>query len=304
MVKHVAVLLGGWSVERDVSLVSGAAVATALRQQGYQVSEIDVTPYIARDLKTIKPDVAFNALHGRWGEDGCIQGILEVLQIPYTHSGVMASAMAMDKILAKKLFRTVDIPCAEDRIISPKELFASDPLPRPFVVKPANEGSSVGVVIVREGDNIGPEKQGPWQDCHELMVESYLPGRELTVSVMDGKALAVTELKPKAGFYDYEAKYQDGMTDHIIPAELGENMMQRLLELSQKAHDVLGCRGVSRCDFRLDDSAGGDKIPYILEINTQPGMTPLSLVPEQAKYCGISFEELVRWMVEDASCGR
>lgn len=304
MTKHVVVLLGGWSVERDVSLVSGAAVAEALRAEGYPVTEIDVTPDIASDLNKIKPDVAFNALHGRWGEDGCIQGILEVLQIPYTHSGVMASAMAMDKILAKKLFRSAGIPCAEDHIVSPEELFAADPLPRPFVVKPSNEGSSVGVVIVREGDVLSPDRQGPWQDCDSLMVESYLPGRELTVSVMDGKALCVTELKPKAGFYDYEAKYQDGMTDHLIPAKLSEPMTRRILELSEKAHNILGCRGVSRCDFRLDDSAAGDNIPTILEINTQPGMTALSLVPEQAKHQGMNFSELVRWMVEDASCGR
>lgn len=304
MTKHVAVLLGGWSVEREVSLVSGAAVADALRAEGYPVTEIDVTPDIARDLNKIKPDVAFNALHGRWGEDGCIQGILEVLKIPYTHSGVMASAMAMDKILAKKLFRSAGIPCAEDHIVSAEELFAADPLPRPFVVKPSNEGSSVGVVIVREGDILNPDTQGPWQECDSLMVESYLPGRELTVSVMDGKALCVTELKPKAGFYDYEAKYQDGMTDHLIPAKLSEPMTRRILDLSEKAHNILGCRGVSRCDFRLDDSAAGDNIPTILEINTQPGMTALSLVPEQAKHQGMNFGELVRWMVEDASCGR
>lgn len=304
MVKHVAVLKGGWSAERDVSLVSGAAVAKALRQEGYEVTELDVTPDIAETLKALKPDVVFNALHGRWGEDGCIQGMLEILNIPYTHSGVAASSVAMDKVLAKTLFATVGLPCAEDCIVRPEELFAADPLPRPFVVKPYNEGSSVGVVIVRPGDNFSPEQAGPWQDTDHLMVETYLPGRELTVSVMDNKALTVTELKPRSGFYDYEAKYQEGKTDHIIPAELDQEQLACIMEYATLAHKVLGCKGVTRSDFRLDDGPAGDGIPYILEINTQPGMTPLSLVPEQAAYKGITFGQLVSWMVEDASCGR
>lgn len=304
MSKHVAVLMGGWSVEREVSLTSGGAVAKALRDEGYQVTEIDATPDIARTLTELKPDVVFNALHGRWGEDGCLQGLLEILQLPYTHSGVAASSVAMDKILAKKLFATVGIPCAEDRIVTGQEFFAEDPLPRPFVVKPYNEGSSVGVVIVWPGDQLSPDQPGPWQDTDKLMVESYLPGRELTVSVMDGKALTVTELKPHDGFYDYQAKYQDGKTDHIIPPDLDEKMLEKIMDYAEKAHTVLGCRGVSRSDFRLDDAMGGDGVPYILEINTQPGMTPLSLVPEQALHCGMAFGQLVRWMVEDASCGR
>jgi len=304
MTKHVAVLKGGWSAEREVSLVSGAAVAGALRQQGYRVSEIDVTPDIARTLQALKPDVAFNALHGRWGEDGCIQGLLEILDIPYTHSGVAASAAAMDKILAKTLFCTVGIPCAADRTVSPAELFAGDPLARPYVVKPCNEGSSVGVVIVRPGDQLSPGQPGPWRDTESLMVESYLPGRELTVSVMDNKAMTVTELKPRSGFYDYDAKYQEGKTDHIIPAALDPAVSERIMEYAELAHEVLGCRGVTRSDFRLDDGPDGDGIPYILEVNTQPGMTPLSLVPEQAAHGGLTFEQLVKWMVEDASCGR
>ena len=304
MTKHIAVLKGGWSVEREVSLTSGAAVANALRDEGFQVTEIDASPEVAQQLMALKPDVVFNALHGRWGEDGCVQGLLEILNIPYTHSGVAASSVAMDKIQAKKLFKTVDIPCAEDRIVSKQELFSNDPLPRPFVVKPYNEGSSVGVIIVSSDYDLNPELPGPWQDTDKLMVEAYLPGREMTVSVMDGKALTVTELKPHDGFYNYEAKYQDGMTDHIIPAELDNQMLEQIMDYAVKAHNILGCRGVSRSDFRLDDGTDGDGIPYILEVNTQPGMTPLSLVPEQARHCGMTFGQLVRWMVEDASCGR
>ncbi|PHZ85599.1 D-alanine--D-alanine ligase [Paremcibacter congregatus] len=304
MSRHVAVLKGGWSAEREVSLVSGAAVAEALRGKGYRVSEIDASPDLAADLARMKPDVVFNALHGRWGEDGCVQGLLEIMGLPYTHSGVTASAVAMDKVMAKVLFQTVDIPCAADKIVTKETLFAADPLPRPFVVKPYNEGSSVGVVIVKPGDNFSPEQPGPWQDADELMVESYLPGRELTVSVQNGKAMAVTELKPRSGFYDYEAKYEEGKTDHIIPAEIGVERLSQIMDYAERAHEVLGCRGVTRSDFRLDDGPGGNGIPYILEINTQPGMTPLSLVPEQARHIGIDFGSLVAWMVEDASCGR
>lgn len=304
MTKHIVVLKGGWSVEREVSLTSGTAVAKALRAEGFQVTEVDATPGVAQSLKELKPDVVFNALHGRWGEDGCLQGVLEILNIPYTHSGVAASALAMNKILAKKIFHSAGIPIAADRIVSKQELFERDPLPRPFVVKPCNEGSSVGVIIVKPEDNFDPAQPGPWQDTNLLMVESYLPGRELTVSVMDGKALAVTELKPHAGFYNYEAKYQDGKADHIIPADLGLGMTDKIMKLAEVAHNALGCKGVSRSDFRLDDGPDGDGIPYILEVNTQPGMTPLSLVPEQARHCGMTFAQLVCWMVEDASCGR
>ena len=312
MTKYVAILKGGWSAEREISLLSGAAVAEALKNAGYKVVEIDATPDIAAVLKELKPDVVFNALHGTWGEDGCVQGILETLQIPYTHSGVKASALAMDKILSKKIFSLEGIPCAEDKTVTVDELFNTDafgidPMPRPFVVKPYNEGSSVGVVIVHEQMNFSKNDTGPWQGMlgsDILMIERYLKGRELTVSVVDGKALAVTELKPKDGFYDFEAKYSEGMTDHIIPAKIDPDMIFILKSLAEQAHHALGCRGVTRSDFRLDDSAQGDNIPYILEINTQPGMTALSLVPEQAQSLGQSFEELVSWLVEDASCHR
>lgn len=297
--KHVCVLKGGWSNEREVSLVSGSAIADGLREAGYQVSEVDVDRNIHDVLVELKPDVVFNGLHGTWGEDGCVQGLLETLELPYTHSGVKASALAMDKILSKKLFQSIGIPCAPDKIVSVAELFDKEPMERPFVVKPYNDGSSVGVVIVDVGDAFSMDQDGPWNDTNDLMVEKYIPGRELTVSVMGDKALCVTELKPKSGFYDYKAKYQDGMTDHILPADLSEDQSMLLKKMAIDAHNILGCRGVSRSDFRMD----GQDI-YILETNTQPGMTSLSLVPEQAKHLGICFSELVRWMVEDASCAR
>lgn len=296
---HVCVLKGGWSSEREVSLVSGAAIATGLREAGYEVTEVDVDRNIYNVLETLKPEAVFNGLHGTWGEDGCVQGLLEIMNIPYTHSGVKASALAMDKVLSKKLYQTVGIPCAKDMIVNRDALFEQDPMERPFVVKPYNDGSSVGVVIVEDGDEFSKDQDGPWQDADQLMVEKYIPGRELTVSVMGDKALCVTELRPKHGFYDYKAKYQDGMTDHILPAVLQDNQTERLMQMAIDAHNILGCKGVSRSDFRMDC----DDI-YILETNTQPGMTPLSLVPEQAKHMGISFSELVHWMMEDASCGR
>ncbi|MEZ5758435.1 MAG: D-alanine--D-alanine ligase [Emcibacteraceae bacterium] len=296
---NVCVLKGGWSSEREVSLVSGKAIAEGLREAGYQVTEVDVGPDIYDVLKKLKPEAVFNGLHGTWGEDGCVQGLLETLKIPYTHSGVKASALAMDKVLSKKLFQSIGIPCADDKIVNVADLFDPEPMPRPFVVKPNCDGSSVGVVIVDEGDAFRADMEGPWQTEEKLMVEKYIPGRELTVSVMGDKALCVTELKPKQGFYDYKAKYQDGMTDHIVPAEISEQNAQLLMKMAVDAHNILGCRGVSRSDFRMD----GDDI-YILETNTQPGMTPLSLVPEQAKYVGMKFSELVGWMMEDASCAR
>ena len=296
---HICVLKGGWSSEREVSLVSGAAIAEGLREADYKVTEIDVKPDVFSILDDLKPDAVFNGLHGTWGEDGCVQGILETLKVPYTHSGVKASALAMDKILSKKLFAASGIPCAEDMLISRDELFSVEPMSRPYVVKPYNDGSSVGVSIIHEGDDLRLETEGPWQTNEVLMIERYIPGRELTVSVMGDKALCVTELIPKAGFYDYKAKYQDGMTDHVVPADLSAEQNEQLMSYALEAHRLLGCRGVSRSDFRMD----GDEI-YILETNTQPGMTPLSLVPEQAKYVGLSFSELVSWMVEDASCNR
>ncbi len=296
---HICVLKGGWSSEREVSLVGGEAVAKGLREAGYKVTEVDVDHNVYNVLINLKPDAVFNGLHGTWGEDGCVQGLLETLKIPYTHSGVKASALAMDKILSKRLFAAVGIPCAPDIMIETSELFEDEPMERPFVVKPYNDGSSVGVVIVHPEDDFSIDLEGPWKDTEKLMVEKYIPGRELTVSVMNDQPLCVTELKPKAGFYDYKAKYQDGMTDHILPADLSAEENDKLMNFALTAHNILGCRGVSRSDFRMD----GDQI-YILETNTQPGMTPLSLVPEQAKYMGLSFSELVSWMVEDASCER
>lgn len=296
---HICVLKGGWSSEREVSLVGGEAVAKGLREAGYKVTEVDVDHNVYNVLINLKPDAVFNGLHGTWGEDGCVQGLLETLKIPYTHSGVKASALAMDKILSKRLFAAVGIPCAPDIMIETSELFEDEPMERPFVVKPYNDGSSVGVVIVHPEDDFSIDLEGPWKDTKKLMVEKYIPGRELTVSVMNDQPLCVTELKPKAGFYDYKAKYQDGMTDHILPADLSAEENDKLMNFALTAHNILGCRGVSRSDFRMD----GDQI-YILETNTQPGMTPLSLVPEQAKYMGLSFSELVSWMVEDASCER
>jgi len=297
--KHVCVLKGGWSSEREVSLVSGDAIAKGLRDSGYEVTEIDVQPDIYEVLKKLSPQAVFNGLHGTWGEDGCVQGVLETLKIPYTHSGVKSSALAMDKILSKKLFQSIGIPCAPDMVVKTNDLFSKEPMPRPFVVKPYNDGSSVGVVIVTDGDEFNQDMDGPWHDTENLMVEKYIPGRELTVSVLGDKALCVTELKPKAGFYDYKAKYQDGMTDHILPADLTPSQEENLKDMAEKAHEILGCRGVSRSDFRMD----GEDI-YILETNTQPGMTPLSLLPEQVLHMGISFSELVHRMMEDASCER
>ncbi|MDA9770970.1 D-alanine--D-alanine ligase [Emcibacteraceae bacterium] len=297
--KHVCVLKGGWSSEREVSLVSGDAIAKGLRDAGYEVTEIDVQPDIYEVLKKLSPQAVFNGLHGTWGEDGCMQGVLETLKIPYTHSGVKSSALAMDKILSKKLFQSIGIPCAPDMVVKTNDLFSKEPMPRPFVVKPYNDGSSVGVVIVTDGDEFNQDMDGPWHDTENLMVEKYIPGRELTVSVLGDKALCVTELKPKAGFYDYKAKYQDGMTDHILPADLTPSQEENLKDMAEKAHEILGCRGVSRSDFRMD----GEDI-YILETNTQPGMTPLSLLPEQVLHMGISFSELVHRMMEDASCER
>lgn len=297
--RHVCVLKGGWSSEREVSLVSGDAIAQGLRDAGYEVTEIDVQPDIYEVLKKLSPEAVFNGLHGTWGEDGCVQGVLETLKIPYTHSGIKSSALAMDKILSKKLFQSIGIPCAPDMIVKTNELFSKDPMLRPFVIKPYNDGSSVGVIIVKDGDEFNQNMDGPWHNTENLMVEKYVPGRELTVSVLGDKALCITELQPKAGFYDYKAKYQDGMTDHILPADLTSSQEENLKEMAEKAHEILGCRGVSRSDFRMD----GEDI-YILETNTQPGMTPLSLLPEQALHMGISFSELVHRIMEDASCER
>ena len=303
--KHVAVLMGGWSTEREVSLVSGAAVAKALRAHGYRVSEVDAGRDLGLRLAEIKPDVAFNALHGRWGEDGCVQGLLEVMGIPYTHSGVRASANAMDKPTAKRLFEEVGIPCAKGVIVSRGDVAAGDPLPRPYVVKPLNEGSSVGVRIVQEGDNCPLTDDQFWSGASAVLVETYIPGREIQVAVMGDEALGAIEIRMKRGFYDYEAKYTAGFADHVMPAPMPAADYRKVLDYALAAHRVLGCRGVTRSDFRYDDTqgkSGGDI--YILEINTQPGMTPLSLVPEIAGHKGIGFEDLVAWLVEDAGVER
>jgi D-alanine-D-alanine ligase len=306
--RHVAVLMGGFSAERDVSLVSGKACSEALRQAGYKVTDIDVQ----RNLRALVdallpseghgPEVVFNALHGRYGEDGCIQGVLEVAGLPYTHSGVLASAIAMDKEMAKRVFEAVGLRMPEGKIVHRSVFASGHPMPQPYVVKPIAEGSSVGVTIVREGANIAAPDMSGWRYGDRVMVERYIPGRELTVAVMGDKPLAVTELRPKRGFYDYDAKYTDGITDHVIPAQVPEAVAREAMRMALVAHQTLGCAGVSRCDFRYDDRQAGIEGLYLLEINTQPGMTPLSLVPEQAKHVGIDFPHLVSWMVEQALC--
>ena len=300
---HVAVLLGGWSPERDVSLVSGAACALALREAGYKVTEIDATPDVATVLSDLKPDVVFNALHGRWGEDGCIQGILEVLKIPYTHSGVLSSSLAMDKQKAKLVFGEVGIPCAESHVVDRKQAAKSHMMEPPYVIKPHNQGSSVGVYLIRPGDNRPPEilSSDKWDLGEEVMIEKFVAGRELTVAVMGDKALCVTEIFQDSEFYDYDAKYSDGGSHHVLPAELPGNLTDLLMDFAEKAHRALSCRGVTRTDFRFDEATGAIAI---LETNTQPGMTPTSLVPEQAGHGGMSFKDLVVWILEDASCDR
>ncbi len=302
MTKKVTVLLGGFSAERDVSLTSGRACADALREAGYEVTEVDVT----RDLTALiaaldpKPDVIFNALHGRWGEDGCIQGLLDMLGMRYTHSGVLASALAMNKDRTKTLAVDAGIRVPHGIVVPLKRLAGEDVMARPYVAKPLDEGSSVGVQIVEAGDNgpVLPEDPGSADD--QWLVEEYIAGRELTVSVMDGKAIAVTELRPKEGFYTYEAKYTEGKTEHIVPAPIPDAIYQEALDAAAKVHEILGCQGVTRSDFRYDDTGGEPGKLYFLEINTQPGMTALSLVPEQAAYKGMSFPELCAWIVESA----
>ena len=308
MTRRVAVLKGGTSAEREVSLVSGAACAAALRETGFEVSEIDVTGDIGallHALSTPPPEVVFNALHGRWGEDGCIQGLLELLRLPYTHSGVMASALAMNKQMTKSLAAAHGVTSPEGMVVRREDLIAGEVMDPPYVVKPLREGSSVGVRIVREGDNRPVLDGADWAYGEDLLVERFIPGRELTVSVMGERALAVTEIRPREGFYDYQAKYTDGRADHLIPAPVPESISTAALEGARAVHQALGCRGVSRSDFRYDDTrtrngAAGDL--YFLEVNTQPGMTPLSLVPEQAAHLGMSFAELCMWMVENAAC--
>ena len=299
MSRHVAVLMGGWSAEREVSLVSGAACSKALANAGYKVTSIDVQ----RDMGALmtrlypKPDAVFNALHGRWGEDGCVQGLLNILDIPYTHSGMLSSALAMDKPMAKALFAAAGIAVAEDKIVGRDAVLKGDVMARPYVVKPLNEGSSVGVHIIGEDDGDLPFTETVWPFGSKVMVERFIPGRELTVSVMGDRALGVTEITTGRGFYDYRAKYEKGGSDHVIPADLEPDVSEEIQRLAVLAHQTLGCRGVTRSDFRFD----GETL-FILELNTQPGMTPTSLVPEQAAFADLSFEELVSWMVENAEC--
>jgi D-alanine-D-alanine ligase len=300
---HVAVLMGGWSNERPVSLMSGNGVADALEGQGYRVSRVDMDRNVAQILAALRPNVVFNALHGVPGEDGSVQGMLDLMQIPYTHSGMVTSVIAIDKELTKQRLVPGGIPMPKGTIVESESLYAGDPLPRPYVLKPINEGSSVGVAIVKDDSNYGNpiarDAKGPWQEFNTLLAEPFIKGRELTVAVLDGKALCVTELKPKSGFYDFDAKYTDGLTEHICPAEIPQDIAEYMLELAQRAHELLGCKGASRTDFRWDDELGRDGV-FVLETNTQPGMTPLSLVPEQAKYMGISYGQLVDMLVKEA----
>jgi D-alanine-D-alanine ligase len=301
---HVVVLMGGWSAEREVSLSSGKGVADALRARGWSnVTEIDMDRNVAQVLAGVRPDVVFNALHGTPGEDGTVQGLLDLMQIPYTHSGLTTSAIAIDKELTKLVLVPHGIRMPAGKMVKSESLFTADPMERPYVLKPVNEGSSVGVAIVTEGGNhgspIGREVPGPWHEFEELLAEPFIKGRELTVAVLNDEPLAVTELKPKAGFYDYAAKYTDGLTEHVCPAEVPDEIAQAMLDMAARAHRLLGCKGASRSDFRWDEEQGEAGL-YLLEVNTQPGMTPLSLVPEQAKFKGIPYGELVERLIAEA----
>jgi D-alanine-D-alanine ligase len=296
----VAVLLGGPSAEREVSLSSGRECAKALRTAGFEVIEIDAGEDLPQRLSDAAPDCVFNALHGRWGEDGCVQGMLEWLRIPYTHSGVLASALAMDKARAKQVYAAANLPIVQSVISTKDDVMARHVLPAPYVVKPNNEGSSVGVYLVMDGANSPPQLSAEMPE--EVMVETYAPGRELTVSVMGERALCVTEIITE-GWYDYDAKYRPGGSRHVLPAEIPVEITEACLDYAVRAHQVLGCRGLSRTDFRWDEGRGLAGL-VLLETNTQPGMTPTSLSPEQAAHCGIDFPELCAWLVEDASCGR
>ncbi len=304
MSKHVAVLMGGWSAEREVSLVTGKAVVETLEAVGYRVTAIDVGRDVAGVLAETGPDVAFNALHGRYGEDGCIQGLLETLGIAYTHSGVLASALGMHKPAAKRLFEGAGIPCPEGHIFHRDDFANGDMIEAPYVIKPLREGSSVGVHIVYEADNFDPSDELTWDYGDHVLVEPYIPGREIQVAVMGERALGAIEIRPVGRFYDYEAKYTDGLAEHLMAAPMARERYDEALRLALLAHHTLGCRGVTRCDMRYDDTGGEPCRLYMLEINTQPGLTPLSLVPEIASHIGIGFEELVTWMVEDAGCER
>ncbi|UZK67384.1 D-alanine--D-alanine ligase [Sphingomonas sp. M1-B02] len=300
---HIAVLMGGWSAEREVSLMSGAGIADALESLGHRVTRIDMGRDVGVKLAEAKPDLVFNALHGTPGEDGTVQGMLDLMGLKYTHSGLVTSVIAIDKQLTKQALVPHGIPMPGGRMVRSADLYERDPLPRPYVLKPVNEGSSVGVAIVTDegnyGNPIGRDVRGPWQEFDELLAEPFIRGRELTTAVLGDRALGVTELKPKSGFYDYDAKYTDGLTEHVFPANVPDDIADACKRIALDAHRLLGCKGASRSDFRWDDGQGVDGL-FLLEVNTQPGMTPLSLVPEQARHLGIGYAELVQRIVEDA----
>jgi len=300
---NIVVLMGGWSAEREVSLVSGAGVADALEGLGHRVTRIDMGRDVASRIADAAPDVVFNALHGTPGEDGSVQGMLDLMGIPYTHSGLATSVIAIDKQLTKNELVPHGIPMPAGIIVDSASLYEEDPLPRPYVLKPLNEGSSVGVAIVTadsgHGNPISPDAAGPWQEFDRLLAEPFVPGRELTVAVLGDRALAVTELRPKSGFYDYAAKYTDGMTVHVCPADIPQEIALLAMDHALRSHQILGCKGASRSDFRWDESRGADGL-FLLEVNTQPGMTPLSLVPEQARACGIDYPTLVQRIINEA----
>lgn len=302
---HVAVLMGGWSGERDISLMSGGGCADALRREGFKVSEFDVDHSAASKLETLKPDIAFNALHGAGGEDGCIQGMLETLEIPYTHSGVLASALAMNKEISKRLFAAHGLPVAQDCVVARTQAATEHVLEPPYVVKPLCEGSSLGVFLVLDETAPPPMEllDDAWEFGVRVMVERFIPGRELTCCVMDDKALDVIDIVTDGGFYDFQNKYTPGGSQHILPADIPENVYRRTQEISLRAHRVLGCRGVTRADFRFNEALGVDGV-ILLEVNTQPGMTETSLIPDITNYIGISYDKLVRWITQDASCQR
>jgi D-alanine-D-alanine ligase len=300
---HVAVLMGGWSSERPVSLMSGNGVSDALESRGHKVTRIDMDRDIAARLAEAKPDVVFNALHGTPGEDGTVQGMMDLMGLKYTHSGLATSVIAIDKELTKHALVPHGIPMPGGRIVASEDLYRRDPLARPYVLKPVNEGSSVGVAIVTSegnyGNPIGRDVAGPWQKFEHLLAEPFIRGKELTTAVIADRALMVTELKPKTGFYDFDAKYTEGLTDHVCPAEIPDEITEACKDIALRAHRLLGCKGTSRADFRWDDEQGIEGL-FLLEVNTQPGMTPLSLVPEQARHCGMEYADLVEAIVADA----
>ncbi len=302
-VLHVAVLMGGPSAEREVSLKSGDGVANALESLGHRVTRIDLGKDVAARLAEANPDIVFNALHGTPGEDGTVQGLLDLMGLTYTHSGLATSVIAIDKQLTKLLLVPGGIPMPGGRIVQSETLYDGDPLPRPYVLKPVNEGSSVGVAIVTEDSNYGNpiarNSQGPWSEFKELLAEPYIRGRELTTAVLGDRALGVTELKPRSGWYDFDAKYTDGLTEHVFPAAIPDDIAAACRRIALESHRLLGCKGTSRSDFRWDDEHGVDGL-FLLEVNTQPGMTALSLVPEQARHCGIDYPQLVQIIIDEA----